>query len=104
MPRHISPAFPLIFLLASAVAAQSAPFESPSPASSGFSSSSSQSLISLPITIAKQVREVNLLFSVTDHKGHFVGGLLPSDLTIVDNGKPQSAVTFSRVKPTCPCG
>jgi Ca-activated chloride channel homolog len=94
MQRPTSPAFSLIFLLASTLAAQSAPFESQSPASSGLSNSSSQSLFSPPITIAKHVREVNLLFSVTDHKGHFVHGLLPSDLTIVDNGKPQSAVTF----------
>jgi VWFA-related protein len=93
MHCQISPAFITIFLLTSILAAQSGPLavQNDPP---GFSSPANEPLISLPITIATQVREVNLLLSVTDHKGRFVNGLLPSDLTIVDNGKRQSTVTY----------
>lgn len=45
-------------------------------------------------TINVHVREVNLVFSVTDHRGKFVNSLLPSDLTILDNGVAQTKLTF----------
>jgi len=44
--------------------------------------------------LRRQVQEVSLVLSVTDHKGRFVGGLLPSDLTIFDNNKKQEKLTF----------
>ncbi|HZP62808.1 MAG TPA: VWA domain-containing protein [Terriglobales bacterium] len=50
--------------------------------------------IALAMVLEKQVQEVNLILSVTDRKGHFVRGLLPSDLTILDNNKQQTAITF----------
>jgi VWFA-related protein len=46
------------------------------------------------LNIKRQVEEVNLILSVTDRKGHFVEGLGPSDLTILDDDKKQTAVTF----------
>jgi Ca-activated chloride channel family protein len=46
------------------------------------------------LTIEKKVQEVNLILSVTDQKGHFVQGLSPSDLTILDNDRKQTALTF----------
>ena len=45
-------------------------------------------------TLLASVQEVNLVLSVTDHRGKFMSGLLPTDLTILDNDQRQSAVTF----------
>ena len=46
------------------------------------------------LTIEKEVQEVNLILSVTDEKGHFVQGLSAADLTILDNDRKQTALTF----------
>jgi VWFA-related protein len=46
------------------------------------------------LNIKREVQEVNLILSVTDRKGHFVQGLEPDDLTIFDNDKKQTALTF----------
>ncbi len=48
---------------------------------------------SLP-TISKDVQEVNLTFTVTDHRGHFVRNLTPSDFTIHDNGELPERLTY----------
>ena len=45
-------------------------------------------------TLKAKVQEVPLVLSVTDHKGKYVDGLAPSDLTILDNNQQQTAVTF----------
>src|SRR6185437_6196152 len=45
-------------------------------------------------TLFTSVHEVDLVLSVTDHKGKFVPDLLPSQLTILDNGQEQTAITF----------
>jgi VWFA-related protein len=37
---------------------------------------------------------VNLTFTVTDHHGHFVRNLAPSDFTIFDNGEPPERITY----------
>jgi len=47
-------------------------------------------------TIDVHVHEVNLVLSVTDHKGKFVNNLRPSDFRILDNGMEQTKVTFFR--------
>jgi Ca-activated chloride channel family protein len=49
---------------------------------------------SVGLTFHKQVQEVSLVLSVTDHRGHFVKDLRPNDLTIFDNGNPQDGLTF----------
>jgi Ca-activated chloride channel family protein len=49
--------------------------------------------ISLP-SIKKEVQEVNVTFTVTDHHGHFVRNLGPSDFTIHDNGEPPERITY----------
>ena len=49
--------------------------------------------VSLP-SIKKDVQEVNLTFSVTDHHGHFVRNLAPSDFTVHDNGEPPKRITY----------
>ena len=45
-------------------------------------------------TLLARVQEVNLVLSVTDHRGKFVPHLLSSDLTILDDGQQQTAITF----------
>lgn len=45
-------------------------------------------------TLFASVHEVDLVVSVTDHKGKFVPDLLASQLVILDNGQQQSAITF----------
>jgi len=45
-------------------------------------------------TIVKRVNEVNLLLSVTNHKGRFVQNLNPTDLVISDNGEPPDKITY----------
>ena len=44
--------------------------------------------------IRKEVQEVNLTFTVTDHHGHFVHNLVPSDFRIQDNGEPPERITY----------
>ena len=46
------------------------------------------------LTIFKHVDEVNLVLSATDHHGHFVRDLDPSDLAISDNGEPPAKITY----------
>jgi Ca-activated chloride channel family protein len=53
----------------------------------------SSASVSLP-TIRKEVQEVNLTFTVTDHHGHFVHNLAPSDFTINDKGEPPERITY----------
>jgi VWFA-related protein len=53
---------------------------------------SSPGEIPLP-TINKDVQEVNLLFTVTDHRGHFVHDLKQSDFIVEDNGELPARIT-----------
>jgi VWFA-related protein len=48
--------------------------------------------VSLSI-IRAEVQEVNLAFTVTNHRGHFVRNLGPSDFMIQDNGEPPERIT-----------
>jgi VWFA-related protein len=43
-------------------------------------------------TLRVQSNEVNLVFSVTDKKGHFITGLKQDDLHLTDNGLPPERV------------
>src|SRR5215472_2601760 len=48
-------------------------------------------------TFSAKVREVSLLFSVSDWRGRFVSNLTPSDIKVLDNGQqPQSLTYFLR--------
>ena len=48
-------------------------------------------------SFSSRVREVNVLFSVSDWHGHFVSNLSPSDVKVLDNGQaPQSLTYFLR--------
>ena len=44
-------------------------------------------------TIKVQAREVNLIFTVTDKKGHFITGLKRESFGLLDDGRPPQAVT-----------
>lgn len=48
----------------------------------------------MPITLRAHANEVDLVFTVTDHKGRFVSNLKASDLTIIDNDAKQTAISF----------
>jgi len=64
------------------------------PESTAFASSVAPSaFVPLP-SIKTEVQEVNLTFTVTDHHGHFVRNLAPSDFTILDNGEPPKTITY----------
>ncbi len=43
-------------------------------------------------TISVQANEVNLIFTVTDKKGHFITGLSQSSFGLLDDGRPPVAV------------
>ncbi len=52
-------------------------------------------ILSHPLpTIFKRVDEVNLVLSATNHRGHFVRDLTPSDFSISDNGEPPAKITY----------
>ena len=46
------------------------------------------------VTIRKEVQEVNLILTVTDHRRHFVRDLTPAEITIQDNGEPPQQITY----------
>ena len=48
-------------------------------------------------TISKVVDEVDLAFTVTDKRGHFVGNLQPTDFSLLDNNQaPQRLTLFQQ--------
>ena len=53
-------------------------------------------------TLQRQVTEVSLTFSGTDHKGHFIGGLAQNDFTILDNFRRQASITFFQSQTNLP--
>ena len=47
--------------------------------------------------IRKRVDEVNVVFTVTDKRGHFVKDLTQNDFRVIDDGKPAESIrSFSR--------
>ena len=54
-------------------------------------------------TIKVQANEVDLVFTVTDKKGHFVTGLNQSSFGLLDNGRPPERCCTSTSRPTCRC-
>jgi Ca-activated chloride channel homolog len=47
-------------------------------------------------TLRKTVREVYLVFTVTDQHGHYIKSLKKNDFKILDDGKPPEILSFSR--------
>ena len=46
-------------------------------------------------TLRKTVREVYLVFTVTDQHGHYIKGLKKNDFKILDDGRPPEILSFS---------
>ena len=53
-------------------------------------------------TITKSVDEVNLAFTVTDKKGHFVSNLRPEDFRLLDNNQAPDRLTFFQQRSDLP--
>ena len=53
-------------------------------------------------TISKHVDEVNLILSVTDSKGRFVGNLTPDDLQLLDNHKAPEKWNYFQARTNLP--
>ncbi len=47
-------------------------------------------------TIRLGTQLVNVLFSVTDKQNRYIGDLMASDVTVLEDGKPQEIFTFKR--------
>lgn len=54
------------------------------------------------VTISKQVDEVNLAFTVTDKRGHFINNLSPQDFALLDNRLPPRVVEDFRQQTDLP--
>jgi VWFA-related protein len=59
-------------------------------------------LIAPAVTIAKQVDEVNLAFTVTDHRGRFISNLRPQDFRLLDNRRVAQQLTFFQQRSDLP--
>jgi len=53
-------------------------------------------------TVRKEVREVSLILTVTDHRKHFVRDLKLSDIQIEDNGVPPEQITYFEAQTSLP--
>jgi Ca-activated chloride channel homolog len=53
-------------------------------------------------TISKVVDEVDLAFTVTDKKGHFIGNLQPDDFALLDNHLTPQKLTFFQQRSDLP--
>jgi len=65
----------------------------PGASSAGASGGDSDDTVTV---IRKRVDEVNVVFTVTDKRDHFVKDLTQSDFRVVDNNKPANIQSFSR--------
>jgi VWFA-related protein len=89
----------LVFVVSSVPVAQAQAQTAPSPATqstpqqSAPASATAQPAQDTPVpTIEVHVNEVDLVFTVTDNKGHFVTGLNQSSFGLLDNGRPPEQV------------
>jgi VWFA-related protein len=62
--------------------------------SEALTSKDSSAIEASGLTVRKEVREVNLVMTVTDRQGHFVNNLTPKDMLILDNGQPPKHITY----------
>lgn len=53
-------------------------------------------------TISKAVDEVNLAFTVTDKRGHFISNLGPNDFHLLDNNQAPQRLTFFQQRSDLP--
>jgi VWFA-related protein len=70
---------------------QAAPAQTPAAAAPGQTQDDQQ------FSITRQVNEVDLVFSVTDHHGHFIRDLQQSDFALLDDQKaPERVYSFTQ--------
>ena len=69
-----------------------APAQPPAPVVTSLPAADSPSPEDPINTIKVQVNEVNLIFAVTDKKGHFITGLQRENFGLLDDGRPPEAV------------
>jgi VWFA-related protein len=91
-PLPVALALTVSALPASSYVAQNSAATPPAaaPAPSGSDAQSTQDLAAP--TIKLNVNEVDLVFTVTDKKGHFVTGLNQSSFGLLDNGRPPQQI------------
>ncbi len=53
-------------------------------------------------TISKTVNEVNLAFTVTDKRGHFISNLHPTDFQLLDNHQEPDRLTYFQQRTNLP--
>jgi Ca-activated chloride channel family protein len=63
---------------------------------------SDYSLLTPVTTISKEVNEVNLAFTITDHHGHFVSNLHSQDFRLLDNQQAPAHFTFFQQRSDLP--
>jgi VWFA-related protein len=100
-PQDIVPAGPAANQPATAPtqpAAKPAPDNSAATTSDASSSNGDEPLT----TIKRRVNEVNLVFTVTDKRGHFIKDLRPEDVQILDDHKPPQQVMSFRAETDLP--
>ena len=69
----------------------------PSASSSGSSGDTGEGTDETVTTIRKRVDEVNVVFTVTDKREHFVKDLTQNDFRVIDDNKPAASIqSFSR--------
>ncbi|MBZ5599321.1 MAG: VWA domain-containing protein [Acidobacteriia bacterium] len=54
------------------------------------------------LTISKRVDEVNLVFTVTNSKGHFISNLTAGDLKLMDNHQPPQRIGYFQQQSNLP--
>jgi len=81
----------LPLLMAAVVPATWAQTATPAPQSEVSQSQPADTQDDGPLTtIRAQVQEVNVIFTATDRKGHYRKDLKPTDLAVLDDGKPPA--------------
>jgi hypothetical protein len=53
-------------------------------------------------TVKKEVQEVDLIFTVTDHHNRFIRNFTPTQLSIVDNGDVAGGITYCEAQTKLP--
>jgi len=54
------------------------------------------------LIVRTEVQEVNLIFTITDHRGHFIDKLTPAEITVRDNGEIPKRITHFETQADLP--
>ena len=86
--------FPLLLLLSLSLITASPRSSAQNVSDPPAIDASNSSMLPALVTISKRVDEVNLAFTVTDKKGHFISNLGATDFEIFDNRLPPHGLTY----------